>query len=56
MELGASVVDEELCLVQHQGEAMCWHALGGSFLMLEVVERLEYVGCTEGKLMSVRDI
>lgn len=57
MELDASVVDEELFLVQGQeAGAMCRNALGGSFLMLEVVERLEYVGCTERKLMNVTDI
>lgn len=57
MELNASVVDGELCLVQDQeAGTMCRNPLGGSFLMLEVVERLGYVGCTERKLMNVRDI
>lgn len=57
MELDASVVDEELFLVQDQeAGTMCRNALGGSFLMLEAVERLEYVGCTERKPTNVRDI
>lgn len=56
-ELDVSVVDEELFLVQDQVvEMMCRHSSLDKTLMLEVAERLEYVGYTERRLMTVGDI
>lgn len=48
------VVDEELWLIQHQEVGtMCRHSSFDKFLMLEVVEMLEYAECKECKLMIV---